>query len=124
MDFVGLDEYLDKIKSGWTDVDVIANVRTWSYVANKINKELELLTAFKPFEISENHHALVPEYINDVAFKLHVPLRKASCEYIQKDHCWLFFCHKYKLKYKSKHKWLSLKNKTRTIPISEQSKER
>jgi large subunit ribosomal protein L1 len=25
-DFVGLDEYLDKIKSGWTDVDVIVTM--------------------------------------------------------------------------------------------------
>ena len=25
-DFVGMDEYLDKIKNGWTDVDVIINV--------------------------------------------------------------------------------------------------
>ena len=31
-DYVGLDEYLDKIKSGWTDVDVIITMPSVSWV--------------------------------------------------------------------------------------------
>ncbi len=45
------------------------NISLWSWEFTiSVKKELALLTSFNPFEISENHHSLVPEYINDVAF--------------------------------------------------------